>query len=385
MPPNSMNVYLDHAATTPLDPQVLQEMLPYFCDVYGNANSQHQVGQRAENAVDRARDAVAQTLGAGANEIYFTSGGTESDNWAIKGVALANRDKGKRVLTTAIEHHAVLNAAAWLAKEGYQVDYLPVSADGLVDPDAFARALRPDTVLASVMCVNNEVGTVQPIRRLADICHQSGVLLHTDAVQAVGAVDTNVRRLGVDLMSISAHKFYGPKGVGALYVKNGVRIEPLIAGGSQERGLRGGTTNTPLVVGLAVALRRAVDSAEADNMYVASLRDRFVQSVCGRLKGVRLNGSADMRVPGNANLYIEGVRGESALLSLDLAGISAGLGSACTAGTTEPSHVLMAMGLSRLQAMSSIRFSFGKHNTDSEVDYAADVLVDTVNRLRGWQ
>ena len=376
-----MNVYLDHAATTPVDEEVLQAMLPYFGEVYGNASSQHTVGQRAQHAVDRARDAVAEVLGAKPNEIYFTSGGTESDNWALKGVAYANRDMGRHVVVSAVEHHAVLNAASWLQREGWEVAYVPVHADGTIDEEAFAAALRPDTVLASVMTVNNEVGTIEPIARIADICHQRGVLLHTDAVQAVGVPEIALDKLGADLVSLSAHKFYGPKGVGALYVRGGVRIAPLAHGGAQERGLRGGTYNTPAIVGMACALQKAVREAAEDAKRVAAVRDLFEQTVRGAVD-CHVNGSTQRRVAANCNLLFDGVRGESVLLSLDLAGVAAGMGSACTAGTTVASHVLTAMGLSTDQALSSLRFTFGKHNTAEEALYAAEQVVNIVRRLR---
>lgn len=375
-------IYLDHAATTPLDPEVLQAMLPYFGEGYGNASSQHVAGQRALNAVDAARDKVAAVLGCKPLEVYFTSGGSESDNWALRGVAKANADKGRHIVTTTVEHHAVLNCLKEMEAEGYQVTYVPVDGEGMVDLAALEAAIRPDTVLVSVMYANNEVGTVEPIAQVAAICREKGVLLHVDAVQAAGALPLDVGVLGVDLLSLSAHKFYGPKGVGCLYVRKGVRLAPLIAGGAQERGLRGGTYNTPGIVGMARALELAAQRTEADCQYIRSLRDAFVDEVIHRLDGVTLNGSVDDRLPSNANLRFAGVRGDSLLVSLDMAGIAAGLGSACTAGTTDPSHVLLAMGLAREEALSSLRFTFGRHNTADEVHQVVDALASIVARLR---
>ena len=377
-----MAIYLDHAATTPIDPDVWEAMLPYFGAVYGNASSQHAAGRAAEVAVDRAREGVAAVLGAASGEVYFTSGGTESDNWALKGVASANRDRGRHIVATAIEHHAVLNALRQLAQQGYDITYVPVDERGIVDVETYASAIREDTVLATCMYVNNEVGTIQPIAEIGAICRERGVLFHTDAVQAVGVSELDVTRLNVDLMSLSGHKFYAPKGVGTLYVRKGVRIEPLLAGGAQERGLRGGTYNTPAIVGLSVALQKAAANASADCERLRSIRDAFVDKVRARIEGVCLNGDERLRSPANANLRFAGVSGERILIGLDLASIYVGMGSACTAGTTEPSHVLLAMGLTRLDAESSVRFTFGKENTMQEADIVADALQAVVARLR---
>ena len=377
-----MTIYLDHAATTPIDTDVMDAMRPYFDVYYGNANSQHTAGREAEMAVDRAREQIANILGAGPKEIYFTSGGTESDNWAVKGAAFANREKGRHIVATTIEHHAVLNALKQLEKVGYEVTYVGVDEQGLVNADDFASAIRADTIFATCMYANNEVGTVQPVARLAAICHERGVLFHTDAVQAVGALPLDVRTLGVDMLSLSAHKFYAPKGVGLLYVKSGVHIEPLLAGGAQERGLRGGTTNVPAVVGMACGLAKATANASKDSAYIKGLRDEFVRRVTTRIEGVTLNGDRDNRLPANANLRFAGVRGESVLVGLDIENIYVGMGSACTAGTTEPSHVLLAMGLSETEAKESVRFTFGKENTAEDVARTVDELAQIVSRLR---
>ena len=377
-----MAIYLDHAATTPLDPDVMDAMRPYFDVYFGNASSQHAAGREAEMAVDRARESIARALGADPKEIYFTSGGTESDNWAIKGAAYANCAKGRHIVATTIEHHAVLNALKQLERDGYEVTYVDVGKEGIVDDSAFAAALRPDTILATCMYANNEVGTVQPVARLASICHKRGVLFMTDAVQAVGALPLDVRALGVDMLSLSAHKFYAPKGVGLLYVRTGVHVEPLLAGGAQERGLRGGTYNVPGIVGMAAGLEKALQRAEKDSAHVKALRDDFVREVMRRIEGVSLNGDAECRLPSNANLRFHDVRGESVLVGLDLKDIYVGMGSACTAGTTEPSHVLLAMGLSETEAKESVRFTFGRENTAEDVARTVDELAQIVSRLR---
>ena len=377
-----MAIYLDHAATTAMDGDVWEAMLPYFGAAYGNASSRHALGREAETAVDRAREKVAKVLGVLPAEVYFTSGGTESDNWILKGVAYANRDKGRHIVATAVEHHAVLSALEQLVKEGYEVDYVPVDEAGLVRPDVFASYLRRDTVLATCMYVNNEVGAVEPVGEIGAICRERGVLFHTDAVQAVGVLDLDAGRLNADFLSLSAHKFYGPKGVGAAYIRKGVKIEPLLAGGAQERGLRAGTYNTPAIVGLSVALEKAVANAEANRAYVKGLRDDFVRKVRARIEGVTVNGDLGQTAPSIVNLRFAGTSGERILNQLDLAGICASAGSACTAGTLEVSRVLRAMGLSAQAARECVRFSFGRDNTPAEIDETADVLAKAVARLR---
>lgn len=378
------NIYLDHAATTPLSKKAFEAMQPYFSDIYGNANSQHVFGRDGAKAVNEARQTMAECIGAKPSEVYFTSCGTEADNWAIKGTALQMQYKGKHIITSVIEHPAVYTTCKQLEKFGWQVTYLPVDGEGFVSEDDLEKAIREDTVLVSIMYANNEIGTVQPIKELCEIAHRHGVLFHTDAVQATGAFKYDVKELGVDMLSLSAHKFYGPKGVGALYIRNGLRIEKLLTGGEQERAHRGGTTNVPGVVGMSVALKDALSTVEEDSRYVASLRDRFVKRVCDEIDEILYNGAKDTakRLPNNANFSFRYIEGESILFSLDLAGISASSGSACSSGSLEPSRTLLSIGVPVGTAHGSIRFTFGKHNTVEDVDYTVDELVKTVARLR---
>lgn len=375
-------IYFDHAATTAVDRRALEKMLPYFSDVYGNANSQHFFGREAAEAVDEARDTIAKIIGALPGEIYFTSGGTEADNWALKGVAYANASKGKHIITTKIEHAAMLSTCHQLEKEGFEVTYLNVDEYGVVDLEQLKNSIRSDTILITCMFANNEVGTIEPIEEIAKIAKEHKVLFFTDAVQAMPCMDINVKKIGMDLMSFSSHKFNGPKGVGVLYVRTGVKIDSLIVGGHQERTKRGGTTNVPGVVGMAEALRLNRLTLAEDVEYVRSLRDRFVSRVKAEIPFVKYNGHPTMRVPGNADFSFEYIEGESILFSLDLAGIAVSSGSACSSGSLEPSHVLLAIGVDVTLSHGSIRFSFGKDNTVEEVDYAVDVLKKTVERLR---
>lgn len=377
-----MRVYLDHAATTYTDPGVFEAMKPYFCEVFGNASSLHGFGREAAKAVDRARGQVAKALGCKPSEVYFTSGGTESDNWALKGIMQANQDKGRHLITTKIEHHAVLHACEQLEKQGFEVTYLDVDETGKIGLEQLEAAIRPDTVLVSVMAANNEVGTIQPIGEIGTICKKHGVLFHTDAVQAVGSLPLNVVEQKIDLLSLSAHKFYGPKGIGALYVKNGTRLDKLIIGGAQERSMRGGTTNTPGIVGLGEAITRAVADLDQNTAHVRSLRDHLIARIQKEIPDVRLNGHPTDRLPNNANFSFEYVEGESILMTLDLKGIAVSSGSACTSGSLDPSHVLLAMGVPVELAHGSIRFTFGKRNTLEETDYTVDVLKDTLKNLR---
>ncbi len=377
-----MRIYLDHAATTPLDEEVLQKMLPYFTEKFGNTHSQHNYGKETAIAVDKARKQVADALGCSPNEIYFTASGTESDNWAIKGTAFANRENGNHIIISSIEHHAVLNSAKWLEKNGFAVTYLPVDEFGVIKLDELKKAITPKTVLVSVMLANNEVGTIEPINEVVEICHAKGILVHTDAVQAVGAMEINLKELGVDLASVSAHKFYGPKGVGALFIKNGIRIDKLIIGGGQERNQRGGTTNTPAIVGMGEAIETAVRDMQKNNTYVKELRDYFVKRVTNEIPYVKYNGHPTNRLPSNANFSFEFIEGEGILMLLDLGGVAVSSGSACSSGTLDPSHVLLAMGVDIVLAHGSLRFSLGKHNTKEEIDYTVDLLKKTVERLR---
>ena len=377
-------IYFDHAATTKLDERVLKKMLPYFTEYYGNANSQHGIGREAQKAVDEARDEIATLIGAKPGEIYFTSGGTEADNWVLRGVCRSLAHKGKHVITTKIEHAAMLTTAKELEKDGFQFTFIGVDKEGFVDLEELKKAIRPDTILISCMYANNEVGTIEPIKEIVEIAHSHGILCHTDAVQAMGAMRINVKDLGVDMMSFSAHKFNGPKGMGALYIKTGVTVGRLISGGHQERTRRGGTTNVPGVVGFAEALRLTYETLDEDVKYVASLRDRFIKRVTEEIPYVKLNGPKDgtKRLPKNADFSFEYIEGESILFSLDLAGIAVSSGSACSSGSLEPSHVLLALGVPEELAHGSIRFTFGKENTVEEVDYTVDKLKEIVDRLR---
>lgn len=377
-------IYLDHAATTALDKKVLEKMLPYFCETYGNANSQHGYGRNAQKAVDEARDTIAKLIGAKPSEIYFTSGGTESDNWALRGTCNALKSKGNHVIISKIEHAAMLSTAKELEKEGFEFSYIGVDEEGFIDLEELKREIRPTTILISCMYANNEIGTIEPIAEIVKIAKEKGILVHTDAVQAMGAIDINVSELGVDMMSFSAHKFNGPKGVGALYLKNGIPMSRLISGGHQERTRRGGTTNVPGVVGFAEALKLTKQTLKQDNEYVASLRDKFVKRVIEEIPKVKLNGALDMRkrLPSNADFSFEYIEGDSILFSLDMDGIAVSSGSACSSGSLEPSHVLLAIGLSEERAHGTIRFSFGKENTEEEVDYVVETLKNTIKRLR---
>ena len=376
-------IYLDHSATTPLDPEVLKTMTPYFTDIFGNASSMHGFGQEGAYAVDKARRKIAGLIGAKPNEIYFTSGGTEADNWAIKGMALKMRGKCNKIITSAIEHAAIMESCHQVQKElGYEIVYLPVGKRGIVDPEDLKKAIDDKTALVSIMTANNEIGTIQPIRDLAAIAREKGVFFHTDAVQAMGSIPMNVNDLGVDMMSFSGHKFYGPKGIGVLYIRGGVKPERFMTGGHQERTMRGGTTNVPSVVGIAEALDIAVRDLDKNYAYIKSLRDRFVSRVKTEIPYVFYNGDENERLPQNANFSFEYIEGESILMSLDLAGIATSSGSACSSGSLEPSHVLLATGLPIEIAHGSIRFSFGKHNTMEEVDYTVNELKKIVNKLR---
>ena len=375
-------IYFDHAATTPVDPRVLEKMMPYFTEKFGNPNSQHFFGRETVSAVDDARDAIAACIGAKPSEIYFTSGGTEADNWALRGAAHAFAARGRHLIVSAVEHPAMISAAKELVKEGFDVTFAEVDEYGLVDLEKLEKAIRPDTIFVGVMTANNEVGTIQPVKEIAALCKARGIVFFTDAVQAAGAIPLDVKALGADMLSFSAHKFYGPKGVGALYVRSGLRIGKLIAGGHQERSMRGGTTNVPAVVGMAQALRIACAELEKSAAYVTSLRDRFIKRVLAEIPYVKLNGHPEKRLPANANFSFRYIEGESLLFSLDLKNIAVSSGSACSSGSLEPSHVLLAMGLPEGLAHGSIRFSFGKDNTVEQVDYAVDALKEITVKLR---
>lgn len=378
-------IYLDHAATTPVDECVMQQMLPYFTEIYGNASSQHSHGREANKGVDAARRQVAQAINAkSASEIYFTSGGTESDNWAIKGVAEHYSNKGKHIITGSVEHPAVINSLRALEKHGYEVTYLPVDSNGSISVTDLENAIRSDTILITVMSANNEIGTVMPIKEIGAIAHKHGVIFHTDAVQAIGAVPIDVQAMNIDLLSLSGHKIYAPKGIGALYKSNRIALGKFMNGGEQERAQRAGTHNTAGIVGLGAAIEIAVRDMDKNNRYISSLRDYFVSEVEKRLDHVYYNGprNNDDRLASNANFSFEFIEGESLLLRLDLAGISVSSGSACSSGSLEPSHVLLATGRAIELAHGSLRFSFGKHNSIEEINYTLDILTDTVKSLR---
>jgi len=375
-------VYVDNAATTPLKPEVLKAMMPYLTDNYGNASSIYKIGRDAKKAINDARDTIANVIGANSNEIYFTGSGSESDNWAIKGTAQANKGKGTHVITSSIEHHAVSHCFEYLERNGFSVTYLPVDADGLINPADLEKAIKDDTILVSIMMANNEIGTIQPISELARIAKSKGILFHTDAVQACGHIKVDVSELGVDLLTISAHKFGGPKGVGMLYIRKGTKIQNLIHGGAQESGKRASTENTPGIIGLAEALSLANANMDENALKMTSLRDDYIKKVMEKIPYCRLNGHRIKRLPGNANISFEFIEGEALLLMLDMKGIAASSGSACTSGSLDPSHVLLAIGLIHEIAHGSLRVSFSEDNTPEEVDYIVDTLVEVVQRLR---
>lgn len=375
-------IYLDYAATAPVLPEVLDAMLPFFVTQYGNPSGIHGPGRNARRAVEQARRQVAQVLGAESSEILFTSGGSESDNLAIKGTAFALRNKGNHLITSRIEHPAVLNTCRWLEKQGFDVTYLPVDTCGMVSPDAVREAIRPETILVSIMTANNEIGTLEPVGKIGEICRRERILFHTDAVQAVGMIPVRAQDLNADLISISAHKFHGPKGTGALYLRKGIRLDALIHGGSQERSLRAGTENVPGIVGMGKAITVAAEEMEAVTGRIRKLRDEFEKMITEQIPGTKVNGHPEKRLPNNCHFSFAGVDSEALLLRLDLAGISVSGGSACTAGSTEPSHVLQAIGLEKELLKGSIRITLGRETTRDEMQKTAQVLTETVSDLR---
>ena len=375
-------IYLDYAATTPVHPDVLKAMLPYFTDAFGNPSSIHTCGQDAKLAVEDARTLLAALVGCKDEEICFTGGGTEADNFALEGVAFANEKKGSHIITTAIEHHAVLETCRLLEKRGFNVTYLPVDKYGMVDPADLRKAIKKNTILISVMHANNEVGTVQPLAEIGRIAREAGVYFHTDAVQTVGHVPVDVNELGVDLLSMSAHKLYGPKGIGALYIRKGTRITPFLHGGGQERGRRAGTENVPGIVGLGKAAEIARREMDAEAVRLTGLRDKFIAELQKRIDQINLNGHPVKRLPNNVNISVSFVEGEAMLLNLDMQGICASTGSACSSGNLKPSHVLLATGCSHTQAHGSLRFTLGKWTTEEELKKVLDVLPPIVKKLR---
>ena len=376
-------IFLDHAATTPVHPEVVKAMLPYFTGAFGNPSSIYSYGQEAKVAVEKVRAKVAGFIGAKSEEVIFTGGGTEADNFALKGIALANEHKGNHIITTSIEHHAVIETCKFLERRGgFKVTYLPVDGYGLVDPQEVKKAITNKTILVSVMNANNEIGTIQPIAEISKYVKEAGILFHTDAVQTVGHIPVNVDELGIDLLSISAHKLYGPKGVGALYIRKGTRISPFVHGGEQERGRRAGTENVPGIVGFSKAIELARQEMGEEAKRLACLRDRLIQGLLENLDYVHLNGHPFRRLPNNVNVSVDFVEGESMLLNLDLENICASTGSACSSSSLEPSHVLRALGLPPEQAHGSLRFTLGRENTADEVDLVVEVLSRIVTRLR---
>lgn len=375
-------IYMDHAATTPVAPEVLEAMLPFYSQCWGNASGVYATGREARRAVENARKQVAEAIGAQPQEICFTSGGSESDNQAVLGTAAALKGKGKHIITTAIEHHAVLNPCLRLQKEGFDVTLIRPDQEGRIDPDKVREAIRTDTILISVMMANNEIGTIQPVDEIGKISREYGIVFHTDAVQAAGSIKLNVDRINCDLLSLSAHKFYGPKGIGALYIRERTRLSPLIAGGEQERGLRAGTENVPGIAGLGKAIMLAAENLEQNAEKMARMRDRLIDGILSEVPGAELNGSRSNRLPNNCNIRFDGIDGEALLLRLDLEGVAASAGSACTAGSREVSHVLKAIGLTEKEAKSSLRLTTGIHTTEKEADETIAAVSMIIQDLR---
>jgi cysteine desulfurase len=375
-------IYMDYAATTYTKPEVLEEMIPYFTEHFGNPSSIYSISRDTKKALDLSRDRVSKAINAESNEIYFTGGGSEADNWAIKGIAYAQRKKGNHIITTSIEHHAVLHTCEFLEKQGFEITYLPVDEFGFISLKDLEEAITDKTILVSIMFANNEIGTIQPIKEIGAICREKKVLFHTDAVQAIGNVPVDVKEMNIDMLSMAAHKVYGPKGIGALYIRKGIRIENLVHGGGQERSRRAGTENVAGIVGFGKAIELAVSNLEINSARLKKLRDKFINGLL-KMPYTRLNGpKGDNRLPGNVNVCFEFIEGESTLLLLDDLGICASSGSACTSGALDPSHVLLAIGLPHEIAHGSLRLSLGDSSTEEEVDYVLGVLPGIVSRLR---
>lgn len=375
-------IYMDHSATTPVHPAVLEAMLPYFTEFYGNASSVHSFGREARNAMEEAREKIASFIGAQPSEIVFTSGGTESDNYAIEGVAFENTKRGKHIITSVIEHHAVLNTCKHLETHGFEVSYVNVDRYGVVDLDHLKSLIRDDTILITIMHANNEIGTIEPIKEIAEIADSRGIIFHTDAVQSIGKIPFNVNDVKVDLLTMSAHKIYGPKGIGALYIRKGTKVEPLIRGGHHERNRRAGTENIPGIVGFGKAIEIAGSDMEQEAKRLWELTERLRIGLQERLDYVYVNSHPTNRIPGILNLSFDYVEGESIILNLDLKGVAVSTGSACTSGSLEPSHVLTAIGLCAATAQGAVRFSLGRSNTEEDVDYVIEELPPIINRLR---
>ena len=377
-----MRIYVDNAATTKMNAAVAEEMIPFMTEFYGNPSSIYLEGREAKRAVEKSREQVAKAISAEPKEIYFTGSGTEADNWAVRSAASAYSNKGKHIITSSVEHHAVLHTCQDLEKQGYEVTYLPVDEFGRVSVEDLRNSIRPDTILVSIMFANNEIGTIMPVKEIGAVCRENGVLFHTDAVQAIGMCEINVEELNIDMLSLTAHKFHGPKGAGALYVRQGVKLTPFITGGAQERGKRAATENVPGIVGLGKAIELAAENIPERQKKLSELRDYYIEKVLNKIPYSRLNGHPKDRLPGNANISFQFIEGEGMLLRLDMKGISASSGSACTSGSLDPSHVLLAIGLKHEEAHGSLRVSFDETNTKEQVDYIVDELADIIELLR---
>lgn len=376
------NIYLDNSATTRLDDEVLKEMMPYLTEEYGNASSIYKLGRNTRNAVEIAREKIAKAINAEPEEIYFTSGGTESDNTAIRGIAYNNKKKGNHIITSKIEHPAVLETCKQLEKEGFKVSYIDVNENGMIDLEQLKNSIQDTTILISIMFANNEIGTIQPIKEIGTIARENNIYFHTDSVQAVGSIKIDVKEMNIDSLSMSAHKFYGPKGIGALYVKKGIAFQKFMNGGHQERNKRAGTENVPAIVGMGKAIEIAYKDLEKHTKQIKELRDYYINQVKEKIPYIKINGDMEKRLPGNSNISFRFIEGEGLLLNLDLKGICASSGSACTSGSLDPSHVLLAIGLPHEIAHGSLRISIGKYNTKEEIDYVVESLVEIVGRLR---
>ena len=375
-------IYMDNAATTPIKEEVLEAMMPFLKEKYGNPSSIYSLGQTSKVAIEKAREQVAEAIGAKKEEIYFTASGSESDNWAIKGLAYKNKEKGNHIITSSIEHHAVLHTCQYLEKNGFEVTYIGVDKDGLVDLEELKSAIKDTTILITIMAANNEIGTIEPVKEIGEIAKSKGIVFHTDAVQAMGSIKIDVKDMNIDLLSISAHKIYGPKGIGALYIKKSLRIDPLITGGGQERNKRAGTENVPAIVGMGKAMELAYENLEEHNKRLIYLRDKLIEKIEDNIDEIKLNGHRTKRLSNNVNFSFKYIEGESLLLSLDMVGIAGSSGSACTSGSLDPSHVLLNIGLTHEIAHGSLRLSLGDFNKEEELDYVVEELKKIVERLR---
>ena len=376
-------VYMDYAATTYVKEEVLKEMTPYFTEHYGNPSSAYSISRESKKAIDIARTRVSKAINCDSSEVYFTSGGTEADNWAVKGIAFAHANRGRHIITTKIEHHGLLHCCGWLEKNGFEVTYLDVNEEGFVEIDKLKAAIKDDTILVSIIFANNEIGTIQPIKEIGEICKENKIIFHTDAVQAIGHIPVDVKEMNIDLLSLSAHKIYGPKGVGALYIRKGIRIDNLIHGGGQERARRAGTENVPGIVGLGKSIELSIENMEEESKRLTVLRDKLINEILETIPYTRLNGPrGDKRLPGNVNVCFRFIEGEGILLSLDYEGICGSSGSACTSGALDPSHVLLSIGLDHETSHGSLRLSLGETSTEEEANYVLEKLPPIIERLR---